>query len=149
LGLYFALHSDDYHRPDLSELQLNYNASINANLNRNNNLNSVDSRKQNEAYAGTKFSRSETLETNIDFGINQSDSVCYSLDSNDFVIDDSGVHSALLKCSTNESNEAAQSSKSKVDSYLDEFIELIVRDFIMSWMSSLTWEEENLSALIK
>ncbi|CAF0896304.1 unnamed protein product [Brachionus calyciflorus] len=38
---------------------------------------------------------------------------------------------------------------SKLDSYIDEIIELIVRDYIMSWLGDLIWEKDKFSQLAR
>ena len=45
----------------------------------------------------------------------------------------------------NQDNE----SNSKLDSYLDEIIELIIRDFLMVWLGELLWDKEKFSAMTK
>ncbi len=71
----------------------------------------------------------EYLDLSHEFGRNLEDSV--SIDS------------------TNEKEESMQSSNSKLDSYLDEVFSLIIRDFVMSWMSEFIWEKEKFSVLAK
>ena len=34
-------------------------------------------------------------------------------------------------------------SNTRLDSYIDEIVELILKDFIMSWLSNFTWEKES------
>lgn len=40
-------------------------------------------------------------------------------------------------------------SNTKFDSYLDELVELIVRDYVMDWLGDLIWEKEKFALLIK
>jgi len=46
---------------------------------------------------------------------------------------------------TNQDNK----SNSKMDSYLDEMIELVTRDFVMVFLNDMLWEKEKFSAMIK
>lgn len=45
----------------------------------------------------------------------------------------------------NEDNE----SNSKIDSYLDEMIELIIRDFVIVYLEDMLWEKDKFSTMIK
>ena len=47
----------------------------------------------------------------------------------------------------NESKNDA--SNTKFDSYLDEVVELIVRDYVMTWLGDLIWEKEKFAILVK
>ena len=45
------------------------------------------------------------------------------------------------------SNEANSESNSKLDLYLDEIIELSVRDFMMAWLKQLIWDQDKFSTI--
>ncbi len=47
----------------------------------------------------------------------------------------------------NESKNDA--SNTKFDSYLDELVELIVKDFVMDWLGDLIWEKDKFAILVK
>jgi hypothetical protein len=42
-----------------------------------------------------------------------------------------------------EEEEDELISNSRLDSYLDEVVELVLKDFIMSWLNNFIWEKES------
>lgn len=42
-----------------------------------------------------------------------------------------------------EEEEDELISNSRLDSYLDEVVELVLKDFIMSWLNNFVWEKES------
>ena len=90
---------------------------------------SHDSFSANSEFIENYFDKNEQfsslLEADNEFYLNDDDTnEQFSLDQNEF------------------NNEKDAQSSTKLDSYLDETVQLIIRDFVLSWLSKFIWENE-------
>jgi hypothetical protein len=88
-----------------------------------------DSFSANNEFIENYFDKNEQfsslLEADNEFYLNDDDTnEQFSLDQNEF------------------NNEKDAHSSTKLDSYLDETVQLIIRDFVLSWLSKFIWENE-------
>ena len=74
-----------------------------------------------------------------------SDNVSLDISENDFFVED---------FSRNEFFKTGDMTieshfNSKIDTYIEEIVDLGIRDFVMSWMRDLIWDEEKFSSIFK
>lgn len=96
---------------------------------------------ENEEFVFNNFDldNASLISTCSDDLLNESFEETQSLNENSCIHDD--IEGNL------ESNE--EQSNSKLDSYIEETIELIVRDFVVVWLQDFIWEKDKLAIMAK